>query len=32
MTIELKPEQERIIREEIQSGPFRTPEECGLGN
>jgi Arc/MetJ-type ribon-helix-helix transcriptional regulator len=27
MTIELKPEQERIIREEIQSGRFRSPDE-----
>jgi Arc/MetJ-type ribon-helix-helix transcriptional regulator len=27
MTITLKPEQERIIQEEIQSGHFRTPEE-----
>jgi Arc/MetJ-type ribon-helix-helix transcriptional regulator len=27
MTIELKPEQERIIREEIQSGHFRSPDE-----
>lgn len=27
MTIELKPEQERIIREEIQSGHFRNAEE-----
>ena len=27
MTIELKPEQERIIREEIQSGHFRSAEE-----
>jgi Arc/MetJ-type ribon-helix-helix transcriptional regulator len=27
MTIELKPEQERIIREEIRSGHFRTVEE-----
>jgi Arc/MetJ-type ribon-helix-helix transcriptional regulator len=27
MTIELKPEQERIIREEIQSGHFRSPNE-----
>lgn len=27
MTIELKPEQERIIREEIQKGHFRSPEE-----
>ena len=27
MTIELKPEQERIIQEEIRSGHFRTPEE-----
>ena len=27
MTIQLKPEQERIIREEIQSGHFRSPDE-----
>jgi Arc/MetJ-type ribon-helix-helix transcriptional regulator len=27
MTIELKPEQERIIQEEIQSGHFRSAEE-----
>jgi Arc/MetJ-type ribon-helix-helix transcriptional regulator len=27
MTIELKPEQERIVREEIQSGHFRSPDE-----
>jgi Arc/MetJ-type ribon-helix-helix transcriptional regulator len=27
MTIQLKPEQERIIREEIESGHFRSPEE-----
>lgn len=27
MTIELKPEQERIIQQEIQSGHFRTPDE-----
>jgi Arc/MetJ-type ribon-helix-helix transcriptional regulator len=27
MTIELKPEQERIIREQIQNGHFRSPEE-----
>lgn len=27
MTIELKPEQERIIQEEIQNGRFRTAEE-----
>lgn len=27
MTIELNPEQERIIREEIQSGHFRNPDE-----
>jgi Arc/MetJ-type ribon-helix-helix transcriptional regulator len=27
MTIELKPEQEQIIREEIQSGHFRSPDE-----
>ena len=27
MTIQLKPEQERIIQEEIQSGHFRTPDE-----
>jgi Arc/MetJ-type ribon-helix-helix transcriptional regulator len=27
LTIELKPEQERIIQEEIQSGHFRTAEE-----
>ena len=27
MTIELKPEQERIIQEEIQSGHFRSPDE-----
>jgi Arc/MetJ-type ribon-helix-helix transcriptional regulator len=27
MTIELKPEQERIIREEIQTGHFRSAEE-----
>ncbi len=27
MTIELKPEQERIIREAIQSGHFRSPDE-----
>ena len=27
MTIQLKPEQERIIQEEIQSGHFHNPEE-----
>jgi Arc/MetJ-type ribon-helix-helix transcriptional regulator len=27
MTLELKPEQERVIREEIQSGRFRSPDE-----
>jgi Arc/MetJ-type ribon-helix-helix transcriptional regulator len=27
MTIHLKPEQERIIREEIQRGHFRSPDE-----
>ena len=27
LTIELKPEQERIIREEIRNGHFRSPEE-----
>ena len=27
MTIQLKPEQERIIQEEIQSGHFRSPDE-----
>ena len=27
MTIELKPEQERIIQEEIQNGHFRSPDE-----
>ena len=27
MTIQLNPEQERIIQEEIQSGHFHTPEE-----
>lgn len=27
MTIELKPEQERIIREEIQNGHFRSADE-----
>jgi len=27
MTIELKPEQERIIQEEIQSGHFKSPAE-----
>ncbi len=27
MTIQLKPEQERIIRQEIESGHFRNPEE-----
>ena len=27
MTIELKPEQERIIREAIESGHFRSPDE-----
>ena len=27
MTINLKPEQERIIQEEIQSGDFRSPDE-----
>jgi Arc/MetJ-type ribon-helix-helix transcriptional regulator len=27
VTIELKPEQERIIQEEIQSGHFRSAEE-----
>jgi len=27
MTIELKPEQERIIQAEIESGHFRSPEE-----
>ena len=27
MTIELKPEQERIIKEEIRKGHFRTAEE-----
>src|SRR5713226_6581223 len=27
MTIQLKPEQERIIQEEIQSGNFRSPDE-----
>ena len=27
MTITLKPEQERVIRAEIASGHFRTPEE-----
>lgn len=27
MTINLKPEQERIIQEEIQSGHFRSPDE-----
>ena len=27
MTIELKPEQERIIQEEIRSGHFHTPDE-----
>ena len=27
MTIQLRPEQERIIQEEIQSGHFRNPDE-----
>ena len=27
MTIQLKPEQERIIQREIQSGHFRSPDE-----
>jgi Arc/MetJ-type ribon-helix-helix transcriptional regulator len=27
MTINLKPEQERIIQEEIENGHFRNPEE-----
>ena len=27
MTITLKPEQERIIQQEIQSGHFRSPDE-----
>ena len=27
MTIELKPEQERIIQEEIRNGHFRSPDE-----
>jgi Arc/MetJ-type ribon-helix-helix transcriptional regulator len=27
MTIQLKPEHERIIREEIRSGHFRSPDE-----
>jgi Arc/MetJ-type ribon-helix-helix transcriptional regulator len=27
MTIDLKPEQERIIRAEIESGHFRSPDE-----
>lgn len=27
VTIQLKPEQERIIQEEIQSGHFRSPDE-----
>lgn len=27
MMIELKPEQERIIQEEIQNGHFRSPDE-----
>ena len=27
MTIQLKPEQERIIQEEIQSGHFQSPDE-----
>lgn len=27
MTIQLKPEQERIIQEEIESGHFRSPDE-----
>ena len=27
MTIELKPEQERIIQEEIQNGRFHSPDE-----
>ena len=27
MTVELKPEQERIIREEIRNGHFRSPNE-----
>ncbi len=27
MTIHLKPEQERIIQEEIRSGQFRSPDE-----
>jgi len=27
MTIELKPEQERIIQAEIESGHFRSPDE-----
>ena len=27
MTIDVKPEQERIIQEEIDSGRFRTPDE-----
>jgi Arc/MetJ-type ribon-helix-helix transcriptional regulator len=27
MTIQLKPEQERIIQEEIRSGHFRSPDE-----
>ena len=27
MTIELKPEQERIIQEEIEGGRFRSPDE-----
>ena len=27
MTIELKPEQERIIQEEIQSGHFHSPDD-----
>ena len=27
MTIKLKPQQERIVQEEIQNGRFRSPEE-----
>ena len=27
MTIDVKPEQEQIIREEIESGRFRTPDD-----
>jgi len=30
MTIELKPEQARIIQEEIESGHFGAPRKCSI--